>query len=386
MSRNWTQMAAHAIGTTGAVGALRNPAAAGQRLETIQFLRAIAVFFVVVSHAGHEVADLLAGAATFDEKKFPGDFGVDLFFVISGFIMVYVSRDAFGKTGAAADFILRRIVRIVPLYWLMTTAMIAIVLAMPGSVDTATSDPRHWLASYLFVPFARASDGLMRPVLGLGWSLQYEMLFYALFALGLFLPRRWAIGAVLALIAAVLLAARQFAGVSSVAAFFSHPIMLEFAGGIVLGSLFVSGRTLPAWFCALSIATGIVLLFAAPSFSPDVDRVRHLHYGAPAFLIVAGAILSPGAGNRAMSPAMVELGEASYSIYLTHPFLLGAMALVADRLDLVGRIPLPNFAASFLAASIAASAVLGYGVHVALDRRLTGIARAWLMPRRLNGG
>lgn len=362
------------------------PGRAGDRLEPIQFLRAIAVFFVVVSHAGHEIADLLSGAAvTFDDKRFPGDFGVDLFFVVSGFIMAYVSADAFGRPGAAADFVRRRIVRIVPLYWLMTTAMIGVVLLLPRSVDTATADPRHWLSSYLFVPFARGSDGMIRPVLGLGWSLQYEMLFYALFALGLFLPRRMAAPAVVAMICAVLVAGRHFAEISTVAQFFSHPIMLEFAGGLVIGHWFNAGRTLPLAACMASVAAGIVLLFAAPSFDPGVDHQRHLHYGIPAFLIVAGAILYPGAANRKMSPTMVELGEASYSIYLTHPFLLGAMALAAQRFDLVGVVPLPNFVAAFIAAAIIGSAAAGFLVHRAIDRRLTRWARELIAPARARG-
>src|SRR5690606_35064881 len=108
-------------------------------------------------------------------KLFPGDFGVDLFFVISGFIMVHVSRNQFARPGAPLDFVRRRLVRIVPLYWTMTTLMVAVVLLLPQSVDTATADPRQWIASYLFIPFERASDGMMRPVLGLGWSLNYEM-------------------------------------------------------------------------------------------------------------------------------------------------------------------------------------------------------------------
>jgi peptidoglycan/LPS O-acetylase OafA/YrhL len=89
-----------------------------------------------------------------NEKRFPGDFGVDLFFVVSGFMMVCMSRDTFAQEGAAMDFLRRRGIRIVPLCWLITSLMIAVVVVLPHRVRTATSDAGQWISSYVLAPHA----------------------------------------------------------------------------------------------------------------------------------------------------------------------------------------------------------------------------------------
>lgn len=354
------------------------------RLEAIQVLRGIAVLFVVMSHALHEVAALLAGRVRgFDDKLFPGDFGVDLFFVISGFIMVHVSRDAFARPGAVLDFVRRRIIRIVPLYWLMTTAMIAVVMIVPGQVDTATGDPGQWLASYLFVPYARMSDGLVRPVLGLGWSLQYEMVFYALFALGLFLPMRLALPFTTFLLWLTWLGANESGGSGALARFAAHPILLEFVSGMVLGAAYVSGARIARSLCAVFVIAGIVLLMLAPGFDEAVDLHRHVLYGIPATLIAAGAILFPGNESYRAPKVLLGAGEASYATYLSHPFVLGALAVAADRLALGQALPPVAFAAVFIAAAAAASLSGGYLVHRFVDLPATRRAAALIpAPRR----
>jgi exopolysaccharide production protein ExoZ len=128
------------------------------QLKSIQILRAAAALGVLLDHAGRwlDVAPIVdIGAA-----------GVDLFFVISGFIMVYTSERLFGQTGAPQRFLARRIIRIVPLYWTLT-AFAALVLFGFGP---------NTLGSYLFIPTHRG------PILTVGWTLNYEMMFYSLFA------------------------------------------------------------------------------------------------------------------------------------------------------------------------------------------------------------
>ncbi len=351
------------------------------RLETIQFLRGVAVLAVVISHATHELASLLAGhLRDFDEKRFPGDFGVDLFFVISGFIMVHVCRDMFARPGAAGDFIRRRLVRIVPLYWIMTTAMIAVVVLLPDSVDTATNDWHQWLASYFFFPYERASDGLVRPVLGLGWSLQYEMLFYVLFALGLLLPRRFGIPAVVAMIVAVWLGGSMAIGTGGSgggasggawAQFLSRPIVLEFAAGTLLGWAFVRGARLPLGVCVFFGVLGVALLYAAPTFDEMVDLSRHILYGVPALLLVVAFTFFPGAAHMRVGPVSLEIGETSYATYLTHPFVLGGLSLVADRLDLTAIFGPQFFTLVYMLVACVSCLAVGYCVHYLLDRPLT---------------
>jgi peptidoglycan/LPS O-acetylase OafA/YrhL len=355
------------------------------RLETVQFARAVAVLFVVVSHAMHELALLLSGSVVaIDEKRFPGDFGVDLFFVISGFIMVYVSRDAFGRTGATLDFLRRRIIRIVPLYWLMTTLMIAVVVLLPEQINTATSDVGQWLASYFFIPYARASDGLVRPVLGLGWSLQYEMLFYCLFALGLLFPMRRAVALTIILIGAAFVTGQAFFGEATLFRFLSHPIVFEFAAGLIIGYAFVRGFRVRGSICILLAAAGVLLLAAAPSFDDAVDRARHIHYGVPATLLAASAVLFRGVESYRVGPVFLALGESSYATYLVHPFVLGLIAMTARHFDLVRTLPAAVLAGGLVATAIAASLWAGHVVHRQVDTRLTRWANLVLpRPKRM---
>ena len=120
-------------------GQVRRQSVNGERskLEIIQLLRALAVLCVVISHIAHELAAMLFGkVANFNAKLFPGDFGVDLFFVISGFIMVYTCWNSFQRENATLDFMKRRIIRIVPLYWVATSLMILAVLLFPQKINT----------------------------------------------------------------------------------------------------------------------------------------------------------------------------------------------------------------------------------------------------------
>ena len=361
---------------------LADPGKVAGRIDSIQILRAVAVFAVVISHAMHELSGLLAGEiAQFNEKIFPGDFGVDLFFVISGFIMVHVSRNAFGKPGATMDYLKRRIARIVPLYWLMTSLMIMVVVFLPNRVDTATNDPLQWLFSYLFVPYDRVSDGLARPVLGLGWSLNYEMYFYLLFSIGLMFRRVVAIPLTIGMIVVTWLAGQTgLAGFTPIG-FLSQPIIFEFAAGMVLGWVYLTGFRLPLIVALPLVGAGLALLATAPLFDDAVERLRHLHYGIPATLIVLGFVFLRGTDDFRASSLMLEAGENSYSTYLSHPFWLGILSILVSRSELQAQMPVQNFVTLYLILAILGSFIVGFIVDRLIDRRISGWLRNLLVAR-----
>jgi len=157
--------------------------APGGQIQSIQALRAIAALFVVGFHSTVLWHD------KFNQNVTPwknGNSGVDLFFVISGFIMVLSSRKLLGRADAWRRFMTLRLVRIVPLYWLATAAKLAAITALPALA--LHTNPTAWntVASFLFVP-SRDAIGVIRPVIDVGWTLSYEMLFYIVFAAALFL-------------------------------------------------------------------------------------------------------------------------------------------------------------------------------------------------------
>jgi len=202
----------------------------------LQALRAIAAWLVVADHA------LLA--VTHNELSNPmtsfawalGTIGVYIFFVISGFIMVHICWDDFALPGAAQHFMRRRIVRIVPLYWVATIA--ALVFHRVSSSDKAPEGWAELLQSLLFIPYYNENVG-WHPILGQGWTLNYEMMFYAIFAVALTFPRKLALPGI-----AVVLGIFTSVGPvlpSGILKYLSSPIVLWFVVGVAIAALWRSG-------------------------------------------------------------------------------------------------------------------------------------------------
>ena len=344
------------------------------KLLHVQMLRAFAALFVVVTHALHEVGEMLeAQGLHFDDKIYPGDFGVDIFFIISGFIMVFVSRDAFGSAGAGWSFLVRRVVRVAPLYWIMTLVVVAIVFLAPRLMDNGTSDPAHWLGSFLFIPVERPTDGLIRPLLGIGWTLQYEMFFYFLFAVAMFWPIKTAVPGVIAAIVLIVFAGLIMQPGNAQLTFWSDPIMLEFAAGAGLGWLYLKGYRLDHQRYWGLMYWGLLILAFAPAFTMEREIWRVVFYGIPAFIIVTACVLTRDVDRRPVPNFLISLGASSYALYLTHPFVLGGLKVVWMKLglvDLVGPMVLPWV---FVIASLIICAIIGHAVHLLLEYPLTKI-------------
>jgi len=226
-------------------------------LVHIQVLRFFAAVAVVAFHAagvapdGFKVPD---SAISFALSY--GGRGVDLFFVISGFIIFYATH---GARLTPAEFLRRRVERIVPLYFFVIVAVTILALALPATFDTPDwYTPRHILRSLAFIAF---TDGEM-PVVYVGWSLEYEMYFYLVVALLMALTRDvWRnIVMVFSALAIVGRIPRVDAALGNYA-FFTDPMILEFVLGVIMGSVFVNGRV--SWPMSVSAACAIAALLAA---------------------------------------------------------------------------------------------------------------------------
>ena len=288
-------------------------------LTNIQILRFLAAAAVLVGHAG----DLfLPDAAAL--HAIPWSAGVDVFFVISGFVMTYLTQDQFGQAGAPRAFLIRRIIRIAPPYWLFTTLMVGAVLLFGDHVRNTRLDPAVAATSYLFIPWPRA-DGQLNPLLSQGWTLNYEAFFYLAFAAALFFRRGlWWLSASFLLIAAL----HPFVpDLLFVLKFWTNPIILEFLGGIGLGLLFLKGRRLPLMGSAGIAALAIATYFATDAMEPGLVR-RIAHIGLPALLLCASLALAPEPGAAGpLRRALVAGGDSSYTLYLSHTFTLNAALL-----------------------------------------------------------
>jgi len=288
------------------------------RVGNVQLLRALAASSVLLSHA----ADVLIPDND-AWQAVPWTAGVDLFFVISGFVMMLLCDGQFGSPGIARHFLTRRIIRIVPSYWFFTALLAALLLIEPTVTRNTVLTAPIAISSFLFVPWPR-TDGLLNPLLSQGWTLNYEAFFYGAFALAL-LARRGALllaaGFVALVMAGPLIPDEWFA-----ASFYADPIILEFLAGMGLAKLYLSGKRIGRLEAIALLALAVAVAVAASGW-PETPIV--IAFGIPALLLAAAAILHSEAGESGPLRRFGEaLGDASYALYLSHPFVVNGI----DRL------------------------------------------------------
>jgi exopolysaccharide production protein ExoZ len=288
---------------------LRQMGKAAPDVPVVQYLRGIAATMVIVAHS----ADQIGSAASVVSNV--GTAGVDIFFVISGFIMTYTTAM---RSYSRAGFIWRRIVRIVPIYWAVTCLAAVTVTIVPFLFkDTVFTWP-EFLTSLFFIPLQNPAVDDIAPLLKLGWTLNYEMFFYLLFCA--FLPWRTsvrivAIGAVFGV--AYWLAPTHWAPF----VFYGRPITFEFILGSFAGWLFVSGLLLPRPLGIAGVVVSLWFFVWGASFAPQ----NLLYCGVPAAGIVI-SLLTLQRGMTRINKLLHTVGDASYSIYCTHLFLVMAIA------------------------------------------------------------
>ena len=289
-------------------------------IRTIQYLRAVAALGVLAFHLAERAGGAFgAGAA-----------GVDLFFVISGFIMWTVTAR---KPISPGEFILKRVQRIVPLYWAVTLAVAGTAILIPGAFPALSPSLETVWKSLLFIPH-RDAAGLIAPLVVPGWTLNYEMFFYVIFGLALLVRpslRPWLVTAVLAGFVAV----RPLGDVSNpLWATYTNPLLLEFAAGMWLGKAWSEGRLPGLRSGWIMLALGLFLFGVVGVAGIDVERARAIYWGIPAFLVVSGAVTLERARAIPQWPPLRALGDASFSLYLLHGLAISATVRLLQAMDL----------------------------------------------------
>ncbi|MFZ5615991.1 MAG: acyltransferase family protein [Pseudomonadota bacterium] len=324
---------------------------------SLQYLRAAAALGVVLFHFTHQKPLTDEAAGVFER----GQFGVDLFFVLSGFIM---QMSTSGREMAPAAFLGRRIARVAPLYWAATLAA-AMIATDPALSFGLHADGRTLLSSLLFIPdWSPKTPGVIAPLLTVGWTLNLEMAFYALFALGLFLPVRLRLPLVGGVLAALGLAGLWIDTGNPAIEAYTNSAVIEFAYGMALARFHESGA-LKGEGGEFLIAGGLGLALLVPF---DLGW-RGLTFGPAAAAIVAGFVLLDGKLVRRPVKAAKLLGDASYSLYLTHGMALASMALLLRKLGVEGPL------AAIIAAEVAVASLAAVVIYFAIERPLTRAAR-----------
>jgi exopolysaccharide production protein ExoZ len=325
---------------------------------TIQALRAAAALLVVFYHA-FDMWSVRINPAAPGVSWVNGAAGVDIFFIISGFVMVVSSRRIASQPRAWWTFVQQRIVRIVPLYWLLTTAKLVLVFFFADLALRSGIDFDYVARSYLFFPLVDGA-GHFRPLLPVGWTLTYEFLFYLLFALALAL--RVDVLRVLVPGLGLFVAVALFRTQSWPAwTILFNTIVIEFIFGVALAKLTLRGWQLPAGVAACLVVAGFALILVVPEGS---ESLRTLTWGVPALAIVTGAVSLERHAATAIPRWLLALGDASYSIYLTHGFVVPVIGLVFIFFHWTG-VPAEALAAI---ACLVAGSIVGWVVYMVVER------------------
>jgi exopolysaccharide production protein ExoZ len=329
------------------------------RLSSIQFLRAVAVLLVVYTHSmniqmqfGH------SWQQTFYHLDNFGCIGVDLFFVISGFIIMFIANKYKGAN-EAMYFIGKRFLRINPIYYIATFLIFGFLLlklyindipfknhsdnTISSLFDSLTIIPSSWDLKYF------------SPLLVVGWTLSFEWLFYILFAALIFMnvERK-----VLTMLCMILL----FVGIGRIIQptdlrfqFVLNPILLEFVLGLTICQLYLSKINVPTWVATIILSTGIICYVLLIRFGYEgvwyyqntingkLSLMRFLLWGLPSGCIVAGSLFLERNGHLSKlfnNRLALLLGNASYSIYLIHYIILNAFQLIYSKTIFFGQADL----------------------------------------------
>lgn len=272
-------------------------------LRSIQYLRAIAALMVVAKH----------GTDSFFEYAF--GYGVDLFFVISGFVMVY---STYGKKVLAIEFLKRRSIRVLPMWWITMSVVALIGLVSP--------DPYRFLLSLFLIPYEVNAARMPMIVWSIGWTLVFEMIFYGIFAIGLIFRKK-----VIAPIALITLITVGYITDDFSPLF--NPVLLEFLFGVFVAHVILMGMRPTFWL----IPFGAILFGIGNTLPVNMDY-RAIVAGYPLALILAGVVGMEIRGNLGRFRILGFIGAGSYSIYLLHnvPIILLAGTIPAHYAAMLG--------------------------------------------------
>lgn len=302
-----------------------------RRIGNIQILRGTAALLIVLYH-------LLLGEKAYTARAFLlpdllsyGACGVDLFFLISGFVLTDRYLDRAGSPGMGPSFLIRRLVRIYPLYWIYSAVLLALIAIRPGLVHPSVYTNVDLIKSFLLFPQKSP------PLLSVAWAISHLLYFYVVFALILTAGRRRFVLCLAGWLGLVVIgyvwrehsaALRAMPWVHLVA----HPMTAEFIVGCLLAHLLprMGHRAARA-----AVIGGSLLLFVAclgwyAGHGMDLPRNWHrvLIFGLPGALILYGAAASSEGHGNPLSHALRIFGDASYSLYLSHTLVISTVGRI----------------------------------------------------------
>lgn len=345
-----------------------------EQINNVQILRALAAIMVAFYHLRlplgsiNSAHDSVAGYCAS---------GVDIFFVISGFIMTVTTHS---RNVDTVDFLRLRLIRIAPLYLIMTIICFGLMLIKPSAFSNSDQSVAHFIKSLFFLPDWTA------PVLQQGWTLNIEMFFYLIFSAGLLSSRHsmMKIAVPLSIILFLVVIGLLFEIRSPAWYLITNAMMLEFLFGMALGLAWPLMPMLKSPIAKTAVLLGCVILFVTIFLVPFPKEGHQKYFeplvwGLPSFGIVGCVLLLEKSGWIVRSKFLLALGAASYSIYLTHVFVTRAYEKMPKVVPLEGNL---TAAFAFAAAVMAVVIVVGLSTHKYLEIPLNRVVRKVWRARR----
>ncbi len=335
---------------------------------SLHYLRGAAAILVVLFHAS--ISLLGDGAALVPVGSFV--IAVDIFFVISGFVMFYTTKDS---TITPIEFFLRRIIRVFPIYFILTTLAFLIAVFFPNFTGWFSSNVCDYIMSILFIPYPGRFYHVAGPELSQGWTLNFEMFFYLVFSVTLFANSLTRLLMCIGTFLVFVLLGILFPSDNILWVTYTNSLTLEFTSGVLIAYT-VSVR--PQYMSHLLCMFGSIALIALVCSGVHYDVPRLFLFGMPAALIVAAAIQLERHGWVRNIPLLLILGDSSYSLYLTHTFLLSVL-----RRSFLSVLS-PHLVSThllFMAVVLVVAVLVGYAFYKTVELPITKGLMKWLRAR-----
>lgn len=339
------------------------------RIENVQILRFVAAAVVLITHITFYLSSRI-------DQSFgiwhPGASGVSLFFIISGVVIYLSSADMISNKAGAGSFLRKRVLRIFPLYWLVTTAKLMLALILPAAMVGNHPTFGYTLASYLLVPMTNAA-GNVEPLHGVGWTLLHEMYFYYVFAAALCL-RLAPFASCSAVIVVLWLVGLVVPADTAVARVVMSEQNLLFIVGMALAHSYRNGWRLPQWLAWFFFCVGLCLMLHGAARDIWFPYFKRFDIGA--VMVMLGAMFLRARGFVKTRNLLSRLGDSSYALYLIHPILAPALCLLMWKIHMTS-LPL------ILVLTAGIAIVAGHAVFLLVENPLNRLARSWWPSRAI---
>lgn len=338
-----------------------------KKLSLVQIARALAILFVLLGHANTLFYQNFQ-YQWFNMAQWGRTGGVDFFFIVSGFMIYYLYSKNIGVTGKAKDFLLKRVLRIFPMYWVFTLAALSMFFIFPQLGDGHETKPIVILKALVLVP----GD----PILVVTWSLSNIMLFYVLFTFLIYKPKL--AKPLLAIwIAISLLTAFKTPGFSKLDGFLFNFNNMEIVCGSLVAHLILNFKIK---FPKIILLSGFLLISSVwtNNVVNGTNETTYFYYCVAAMLIMLG-ISSIDLNKDIETPAPLQfLGDASYSIYISHGPLLQFYILLLKKLNVISIVGiLPS-----MCIAITLSILSGCLVYIILEKPVSSFVKRKILDTK----